>query len=190
VKHLFILFFLFLLFHNSNAQNELNTITSKNTSDIMIGHGIGNIWKSFLKKGINIPNYKISSIGPVNIIYEHGITKRISSGLSFTYSNIKGSYNNGGFFFKDNLMIITVLGRFNYHFKLNKKFDTYIGCGLGYVYSKYSNSINTSTNNVPGEFGYSAQLGIKYYFVNGLGLYSEVGYVNGSFIQAGLCCTF
>jgi len=156
-----------------------------NTQTISIGHGIGNIWKSFLEKGVNIENYTIKTSGPINLQYDYIFFKNFSVGAIVSYSQIKGSYNNSGFVFSDRLTIFTALARVNYHFIKHKKLDPYFGGGCGYIYSKYQNNLNTSSTNVPGEFGYSAQVGLNYFILNNIGLYSELGYLGGSFVQLG-----
>jgi outer membrane protein W len=145
-----------------NAQSSSKKI-AKNHQTISIGHGIGNVWKSFLEKGVSIENYKIKSSGPINVQYDQEVFKNFSFGAIVSYSQIKGSYNNSGFVFSDQLTIFTALARVNYHFIKHKKLDPYFGGGCGYIYSKYQNNLNTSSTNVPGEFGYSAQVGLNYF---------------------------
>jgi outer membrane protein W len=156
-----------------------------NRQTISIGHGIGNVWKSFLDKGVSIENYKIKSKGPINLQYDYIFFKNFSVGAIVSYSQIKGSYNNSGFVFSDRLTIFTALARVNYHFIKHKKLDPYLGVGCGYILSKYQNNLNTSSTSVPGEFGYSAQVGLNYFILNNVGLFGEVGYLGGSFVQLG-----
>jgi len=167
-----------------NAQSSSKEI-AKNHQTISIGHGIGNVWKSFLEKGVNIDNYVVKSSGPFNLEYEREVIKNFSVGAIISYSKIKGSYNYNGFSFSDRLTIFTALARVNYHFINHKKLDPYVGGGCGYIYSKYQNNLNTSSPNVPGEFGYSAQVGLNYFILNNVGLFGEVGYLGGSFVQMG-----
>jgi len=169
-----------------NAQNFEKKNYSNHRQSIAIGHGIGNIWKSFLEKGVDIENYKIKSTGPINLQYDQEVFKNFSFGAIVSYSQIKGSYNNSGFVFSDQLTIFTALARVNYHFIKHKKLDPYLGGGLGYVHSKYQNNLNTSSTNVPGELGYSAQVGINYFMLKNFGLFGEAGYVGGSFFQLGV----
>jgi len=169
-----------------NAQFTSKKLSKKHTQTLSIGHGIGNIWKSFLEKGVNIENYKIKSTGPINLQYEYEVFKNFRVGAIVSYSQIKGSYNNSGFVFSDQLAIFTALARVNYHFISHKKLDPYFGGGLGYVYSKYQNNLNTSSSSVPGELGYSAQVGINYFMFKNFGLFGEADYVGGSFFQLGV----
>jgi outer membrane protein W len=169
-----------------NAQSSKKKFAKKYTQTISIGHGIGNVWKTFLEKGVSIENYKIKSKGPINLQYDQEVFKNFSFGAIVSYSQIKGSYNNSGFVFSDQLTIFTALARVNFHFIKHKKLDPYLGGGIGYVYSKYQNNLNTKSTNVPGELGYSAQVGINYFIYKNFGLFCEAGYVGGSFFQLGV----
>ncbi len=167
----------------------------KPSSKLAIGHGIGNVWKSFLRDAINADvraaaGYTITGTGPINVIYEHQIYKKFSGGIQFSYAKVKGDGAYNGFVFSDQLTIYSVLARADYHFYASKRFDSYIGIGGGYVHSKYQNNVNTSSSSVPGEFGYTAQLGARYYFMSRLGIFGELGYVNGSFMQLGIVGKF
>jgi opacity protein-like surface antigen len=177
---------IFFLGESIKAQEIEKKHYENNRQTISLGHGIGNIWKSFLEKGVNIENYKIKSTGPINLQYEYEVFKNFRVGAIVSYSQIKGSYNNSGFVFSDQLAIFTALARVNYHFIKHKKLDPYLGGGVGYVYSKYQNNLNTKSTNVPGELGYSAQLGINYFMLKNFGIFGEAGYVGGSFFQLGI----
>jgi opacity protein-like surface antigen len=183
----FLLFIAILFFIDESlkAQEVNEKYFHNNKQTISFGHGIGNIWKSFLEKGVNIENYTIKSTGPINLQYDYEVFKNFSLGAIVSYSQIRGSYNNSGFVFSDQLTIFTALARVNYHFTKDKKLDPYVGGGCGYIYSKYQNNLNTSSTNVPGEFGYSAQVGLNYFILNNTGLFGEFGYLGGSFVQLG-----
>ena len=149
------------------------------------GYGIGNVWLYFLKnKSLikDIPDYKVSSVGPFSICAEHFITNKISIGASASYSVVKGETKR--FLVDEQISIFTALARANYHFSHSNKFDPYLGGGLGYVRSVYRNN-SSIPGPVPGEFGYSAQVGAHYYLTKKAGFYGELGYVNGSFLQLG-----
>jgi len=175
----------FFLIELVQAQEKIEKNFRSHDQTLSIGHGIGNVWKTFLEKGINIDNYVVKSAGPFNLEYEREVIKHFNVGAIISYSKIKGSYNYNGFSFSDQLTIFTALARVNYHFIKHKKLDPYVGGGCGYIYSKYQNNLNTSSANVPGEFGYSAQAGLNYFILNNVGLFGEVGYLGGSFVQMG-----
>jgi len=151
--------------------------------DVTLGYGIGNVWISFLKKNYNTSDYKIVAAGPFTATAEYHFNKKISAGISIAYSKINGSIKR--FLVDEQLTIFTAYLRANYHFVHCKKFDAYAGLGGGYVRSVYQNSLGVPSENVPGLFGYTAQLGLKYYFVQHAGIFTELGYVNGSFCLVG-----
>jgi len=184
-----------LMFLGLSEMSKAQSLEKKWPSKLAIGHGIGNVWVSFLKDAINADvraqaNYTITGIGPLNLIYEHRLYKKISIGVNFSYSKVMGDGAYNGFVFSDQLVIISFLGRANYHLIQTRKSDLYFGIGGGYVHSQYQNNLNTPSSNVPGEFGYSAQIGASYDIIPHLAIYSEIGYVGGSFLQVGLCSRF
>ena len=159
---------------------------------VTVAHGIGNIWKSFLKSTINFPGvtYEVKSLGPLAGMYEYNLTQRINIGAAFIYSKLTGDYSGYGDSFTDELTIFSALCRANYHFLQSPRFDLYAGGGAGYVRSQYSNSGSSTNRKAPGKFGYSGQVGCRYYVLRYLGIYSEIGYVNGSFGQLGASFKF
>lgn len=176
----------------ASAQQNREPYYVKGSSVITIGHGIGNIWKTYLKQAINFPGitYKVSSLGPYALIYEYGFSKRISGGVAAGYSRITGKYSGFGDTYTDRLTIFSLLARANYHFLRREKWDLYAGGGAGYVNSQYANSDAQSKRDAPGEFGYSGQLGGRYLLKDHWGVYAEAGYVGGSFVQIGLSLNY
>jgi outer membrane protein W len=175
---------------NTQAQEEVKAF-GKGTSVISIGLGIGNVWKSFLEDFTSYPenSYKVSNNGTFTLIYEYGVSKKISAGIAVGYSEVEGNFNGAGsgFTFTEKLTNFSLLARANYHIGSFKKFDPYVGGGLGYFHFKYSNDrpeINDSKS--PGAFGYSAQLGLRYYVLPQFAAFAEAGYVGGSLVQLGL----
>lgn len=168
-----------------SAQNRTAIYRGQITGSL--GYGIGNIWVRFLKEGTGgSADYRVRALGPVSLVGEYAFHRRWSGGLSFTYSNLRGSFDRNGFVFDDQLRIITVLARVNVHPGRFRRWDPYFGAGLGYVQSRYTSSVSGTQPKVPGELGYSAQAGARYYLTSHWGLYAEAGYVNGSFFQTGL----
>jgi opacity protein-like surface antigen len=185
MKLIAISLFVFLFSLITNAQHKIEPISKKGKSLITVGYGIGNVWIFFLEHNSlikDIPDYQVSSIGPFTACYENFISNKISVGISASYSVVKGETKR--FLVDEQISIFTALARANYHFGHLKKLDPYIGGGLGYVRSVYNNN-NSIPGPVPGEFGYSVQIGAHYYFTKHAGFYGELGYVNGSFLQLG-----
>ncbi|MEI8053010.1 MAG: outer membrane beta-barrel protein [Bacteroidota bacterium] len=190
MKALAISFLLLLFSLKINAQLNAEYSSKKGKSIISASYGIGNVWVYFLEHNSlikDIPDYQVSSIGPFTVCYENFISNKISIGITTSYSIVKGETKR--FLVDEQISIFTALARANYHFGHSNKFDPYLGGGLGYVRSVYRN--NTSIPGpVPGEFGYSAQIGAHYYLTKKAGFFGELGYVNGSFLQLGFVLRF
>lgn len=165
----------------------------KGNSIISLGYGIGNIWKAFLEDAVSYPDntYKVSNNGTYTLIYEYGVTDRISAGLAVGYSEVEGTFIGFGEKFTEKLTNFSVLARANYHIGKFRKFDPYVGGGIGYYHFNYSNDRPGLVNSkVPGAFGYSAQLGLRYYATPQWAAFGEVGYVGGSLVQLGVTFKF
>lgn len=184
--------FIFLVSYASFAQKANDMAYEKGNSTISLGYGIVNVWKSFLGL-IPIPEYEVKSPGVFTFIYEYGITKRFSGGLAASYSRIRGKAER--FQIADQLTIISVDLRANYHLWTNKKFDPYFGAGIGFNNSKYKN-LDTHTvavadnSKTPSTLDFSGQVGIKYFPIPHFGLYAEAGYVGGAIVHVGLTGRF
>lgn len=173
-----------------NAQDGTRAF-EKNTSIISVGLGIGNVWKSFLEDFTSYPDnsYKVSNNGTFTLIYEYGVSNKISAGVALGYSQVEGNFNGAGtgFTFSEKLTNFSAIARANYHFGKFQKFDPYIGGGIGYFHFDYSNDRpEIIDSKSPGAFGYSAQLGLRYYVHPRFAAFTEVGYVGGSLVQLGL----
>jgi outer membrane protein W len=171
------------------AQSNKGPMNSKGSSLITIGYGIGNIWVYLLEHNSffidYVSNYNVKSTGPISICYENFLSKKISLGMAVSYSIVKGKGDGRGVFVDDQISMFTALIRGNYHFGKSLKFDSYVGGGIGYIRSVYKSFPSVPSPAVPGEFGYSAQVGAHYYLTKNAGFYGELGYVNGSFLQLG-----
>jgi outer membrane protein W len=166
----------------------------KRHSAVSIGYGFFNMWKSFLDKVIDIPEYKVKATGPLTFIYEYGISKRFSAGILGSYSRVNGKAEK--FQLSDQITFWTLHARANYHFWTSKKIDPYFGGGIGINNAKYKNlDPNTyippeAYASVPSTLDFSGQVGIKYFLSNHFGLYMEAGYVSGAILHVGLTGQF
>lgn len=175
---------LLCVIHNSYAQND--RAFSKGNSIISAGFGIIDTWKIFLERANDYSTYKVSSKGTFTLVYEYGFSKRISGGIALGYSKVIGKFDGFGQF-PESLTTFSILARSNYHFGKFRKFDPYIGGGIGYQNSQYYNNNPILDNaKIPGAFAYSGQLGAHYYFIPCFGAYAELGYVAGTLAQLGL----
>lgn len=179
--------FLFFTSLKIHAQDQHKHAYQKGDFMLMAGHGIGNIWKTYLKQVVNLPGitYDVRSAGPYSLAVEHAVSNRISAGIHGGYSRITGKYEGYGDSFTDRLTIFSLLARANVHFLRHENWDLYAGGGVGYVSSKYANT-DSDSRDKPGKFGYSGQLGARFLWSSRWGVYAEAGYVGGSFFQVGM----
>ncbi|HCY89474.1 MAG TPA: hypothetical protein DHV17_04365 [Chitinophagaceae bacterium] len=178
---------LFFATLQTHAQDQKKYAYQKADFMLMAGHGIGNIWKTYLKQVVNLPGitYDVRSAGPYSLAVEYAVSNRVSAGIHAGYSRITGKYEGYGDSFTDRLTIFSLLARANIHFLRHEKWDLYAGGGVGYVSSKYANT-DSDSRDKPGKFGYSGQLGARYLWSSHWGVYAEAGYVGGSFFQLGM----
>lgn len=186
-KYSVVLFLCGICFTESKAQ-----AFKKNDLHISAGYGIGNIWRSYLKDAFSFPQYySVRSTGPFCLLMDYAVMNKISVGIAAGYSVTRGRAEYNGFNFKERLNAFSFLVRANYHPFHIKNFDPYAGGGVGYYHFRYINELdNNAREKVPGNFGYSLQVGARYYVSSNLALYSELGYIGGSLTQLGLTFKF
>jgi opacity protein-like surface antigen len=181
------------------AQDDDLAFGGQGTTVINAGYGIGSVWKNLFKISAGFTGAKVTSLGPVAAGFEIGVTDHIGVGLQVGYGEVKsvstdpGNNSNGGdLITTEKLTSLQIMARGNYHFGQSSKFDPYLGLGLGYGNFKYSYSDNdpnypgTGTFAIPSAFVYTGALGARYYFASSFGIYAEVGYVTGSYLQVGI----
>jgi outer membrane protein W len=191
-------FVLCFLIHSFCLGQYESPAFKKGQSTIAAAHGIGNFWRELFNFTIppNGGTYDVSSTGPYSLVYEYGFSNRISAGIALGYSSISAVYKYQGFRNDEKFTNYAILARGNYHFGKVRNFDPYIGIGAGYFNFKYTSKDNSGSTTpgtgvkVPGAFGYSGVLGGKYYFYRSFAAVAEVGYVAGSYAQAGLSIKF
>lgn len=190
-----------MLLSASSLKAQDETAYYQGSSTVQVGYGIGNIWKTLFKLSgafTTDGTYKVKATGPIALTYEYGASDNISVGVMLGYGKVTGTYTDNtdpADNYEESLTNFSALARANYHFGQSDKFDPYIGIGLGYHNFKYEFKEATpsgfpNTFAIPSAFAYAAQLGARYYVASNFGLYLEVGYVGGSFLQGGLVLRF
>lgn len=181
----------------------------KGSNIVGLGYGFLSPFKTLFKNlypatGVT---YKYTAFGPVGLTYENGISAKISVGGQVAFSTLKnvrtekdGLGAGKDYVVTQKLNQVSAILRGNYHFGNSAKFDPYIGLGLGYANFKFTSSSNDPTDtpsdlalfniSVPGAFGFTGQLGARYYVSSNFGLYAELGYLAGSFAQLGVVLKF
>ncbi len=185
------------------AQNEDAAWGGQGTTVINFGYGVGSVWKTLFKISAGFTGSKVTALGPVAAGFEYGVSDKIGVGIQLGYGNVKnvstdpgGNSNGGDLITTEKLSSFQVFARGNYHFGQSEKFDPYLGLGLGYGNFKYEISDNDASASpvfafaIPSAFVFSGALGAKYYFATNFGIYAEVGYVTGSYIQGGIAIKF
>jgi outer membrane protein W len=199
MKKINVLLLSFVVLASFGASAQEDRAFSQGKSTVSVGYGLGNIWKSLFTMGSMFStdgSYKTTSTGPFALQYEYGATDKISVGVQVGYSKVGSEYTDQDdvdFNYTQTLTNFGAIVRGNYHFGQSSKFDPYVGIGVGYYNFKYEYKSKESEDfgfAVPSAFGYSAQLGAKYYFAPTFGAYAEVGYVGGSIAQVGLTVKF
>lgn len=200
-----------LLLTSASFAQDGDAAFQKGSSTVSLGYGFLSPYKTLFKLssaggifGGTGVTAKFSSLGPVGVTYEYGVTEKISVGAQVAYSTLKNveTTKDGISAGKDRietlkLTQLSVIARVNYHFGSSSKFDPYGGLGLGYgnfTFKQEDNDPNPlfagTKIAVPGAFGITGQLGAKYYFSSNIGAYAEIGYLAGSFAQIGVTAKF
>src|SRR6476661_1608472 len=119
------------------AQTANRRAYDKGRSVVSVGYGFINVWTTFLDKVIDIPDYHVKATGPVTLVYEYGISRRISAGILGSYSRVRGESKR--FQLKDQISFWTLHARANYHVFTTERWDGYFGGGIGFNNAKYKN---------------------------------------------------
>jgi hypothetical protein len=164
-----------------------------------VGYGFPNWGATILKTFDNNRNFEVTGFGPLHFRGEYGLSDKIGFGLSVNYVSFAASWvddinsngNNIPYYYKVSSTSISFLARMNIHFATSEKLDPFWGLGVGYRSGSYkitsddpnaNNTVNLK-NIVP--VGFETTIGLRYYFIPGFGLYTEMG-IAKSLIQAGL----
>lgn len=207
-----------LVHHKTNAQafeKEKNYISASYGLGTFFGAGYGAIKTLIKKTGTNVSGLGLTTLGPIGVKYEYGVTEHIGIGLgvnyqsndidyvnTYTASNASGPYTVTQYY-DINRTSVSVLARMNLHFGDHKKLDPYWGFGIGYRYVNWDpdysftttdpnvKNIEPSIPDFPGmiPFGFETTFGVRYLFTPHVGAFAEAG-IAKSFLQFGLTGKF
>ncbi len=164
---------------------------------ISVGYGFGNLNRALFKTYESQGGYNYKGFGPIAGKFEYAVSDKIGIGLSVNHINADVKYNSSSNTETDQIAWnnTSVLGRLNIHFSKSEKFDIFWGAGLGYRFGKWkftyadnSNNIDESIPNVL-PFGFETTFGVRYFFIENLGVYSEIGIAKAP-LQFGLSAKF
>lgn len=163
-------------------------------SDVTVGYGFPNIYKSILKSAVNNSNaytsenrVEVKGYGPLFLKYEYGLTKLIGLGASIGYWNTKytetsdyvesgynsstGTYQTNAYrdVFTYKISSLSIGARLNFHFATQDKLDPYAGIAAGYTQTLYRFSFASNNPDAAQSPTYEYS-GIPVYFAVTAGL--------------------
>lgn len=144
-------------------------------------------FSAFTKNDIDYTNIK----GPFYFKYEYGLTQNIGLGINCAFeqfTQIKSELDSMGidtiYTEKGYFTSASFIARLNIHAPLGDRFDSYGGLGIGYKYDDFhTESQPRYAQNFP--IGLDATLGLRYFPVKNIALYTEVGFAK-SILQIGI----
>lgn len=181
-----------------NAPDAQAQAFTEGSNNIYLGYGAVTLLGSISRNFDSYSDVNYSSLGPIYVKYEHGVTEDIGLGISFAYATNEWVYKYTSL---DQVYTETterstysILARFNYHIGDSEKFDPYIGFGVGFRDATWTSKSDGATSSgvelkslFP--FGMDLTFGTRYFFTDNIGLYAEVGAAK-SVVQGGLAVKF
>lgn len=133
-----------------------------------------------------------TTIPPVHVSYEHGISDKIGVGglIGYTSSKYEESFFGTEYSWKFSYLLIGARG--SYHFYQTDKLDTYVGAMLAYNVASAKFESNNSalesfvTEPAVGGVTFGGYLGARYNFNDKVAGFAEVGY-NIAWLSVGVC---
>jgi hypothetical protein len=139
-------------------------------------------------------DFKVKSLGPIGLVYEHMITDGIGIGAEFGYSTTSIDYRdrydhydpNTGQLITENynyslkFTSIRAMFRANFHFAKSPDFDCYGLLSAGYRSTNFSYNTNNPYNTTIFDFktlipfGLKPGIGFRYFFTGNFGLNLEI----------------
>ena len=181
-KNFFVKIFAVLLFcAASNVGLQAQDTFTRGDKVINLGIGLGS--------NLSGAGFK-SSVPPLSGSFEYGLIGNLF--------NNKSSFGIGGYVgyaadkwkktsLGHNYVILGVRGSFHYQFA--DRLDTYLGVMGGYNIVRLKGYDDTKISDVNSGFAYSFYLGSRYYLLEKLAAFAEIGY-GISFLQLGLAYKF
>lgn len=146
-------------------------------------------------------DFKIGGLGPVGGRFEYLVSDKMGIGLDGNYTNTYASWRGdagGGttYNYKVSFPRFRIMPRFNFHFVKNaEKIDGYFAVAAGYG----SWSAKFETNDPDYEFAkinslipiaFRTAVGMRFFFIDNLGINMEIGLGGGPILAGGLSAKF
>ena len=163
---------------------------------ISAGYGGPNLGKAVVNAIISdsATNVKATGMGPIHFKVEYGLSDGVGFGLSVNYMSFGVKFTELPYDYTFSRSSLSLLARINFHFGTTEQLDPYFGVGAGYRQAtwKFESTDPTYTGeSIAGfsPFGFETTIGLRYYFTEGFGIYTEMG-IAKSIIQGGLVVSF
>lgn len=189
-------------------ENGFAQAFDKGKTVISAGYGVPNLIILPFRVVYKIADYtdvSFSGFGPLLARAEYGLSEKIGIGLTGGYSTMSVGYT-----FRDLDITKTKeidyhakltwsspsLGaRLNVHFATEEKLDPYFGVGGGWTGHKFTYSDDSPwSDKYPspgfGGFYFTIGIGLRYYFSDYVGFYTELGWDKTSLLQGGIAVKF
>lgn len=179
----------FLWAQNDSAALRMRAL-KKGDNCISIYYGT-NTLRYIFKTGIGseYSDLKVSSIGPVGLVYEHMVSDRRGIGAELGYSETVMDYQKQlasgtpgtlPYNYRLESSTLRVMLRMNFHFLYSQKIDAYWLLAVGFrgvVFNYYTNDKGTLVEATPlalFPIGIKGGIGMKYFFTRNVGLNLEL----------------
>lgn len=171
---------------------------------ITAGYGFPNFTNLIAKaavESVDVAGLTASGIGPLHFRADFGLSETISVGVSVNYSKTSIDYTETDavtsipYDYSLEWSGISALARMNVHFGTTEKIDPYWGFGVGWrgrtiqTVSNDPNFVEEGTSEVLVPVGFETTVGFRYYIIENLGFYLEMG-IAKSLINGGLAFAF
>lgn len=170
---------------------------------ISAGYGWPNLGKAVVTAliGEGATNIKATGLGPLHFRAEYGLSDGVGMGVSVNYISFGVKYTDYDvatgtkpYDYAISRSSLSILARINFHFGTTEQLDPYFGIGAGYkqvTWKFTSTDPNYVEESIPGfsPFGFETTIGLRYYFTDGFGIYTEMG-IAKSIVQGGLVVAF
>lgn len=171
---------------------------------LSVGYGAGTFLGALQASFDPYTELTYRGLGPIYAKYEYGVAPNIGLGLAFAYAENEWTYrytatdeegNEARYRETAARAAYSILARANFHLGSSRRFDPYIGLGMGYRDATWrirseapgGSSGVAFKSFVP--FGFEATIGARYFFLENLGVYAEVGGAK-SVVQGGIAARF
>ncbi len=187
--------------NSSNRFAEESKAFGEGKLALSLGYGAfsGGILKVLLKNYEDEAGYNFTSLGPIHFRGEYGLSDKVGLALSVNHNSWQANWTHMDStltnVYQDEFKrsVTSILARLNFHFSVSDKVDPYWGIGAGYRLVDYSFTSTDAGYDVsvssPFVMGFETTLGIRYYIMEGFGLYGEIGLAQ-SFVQGGIAVIF